>query len=105
MASDYVSTDCMMAAAGYVSREFGDYGYALRVVSAGFTNALFELHASDGATRLFLVDRYGNVELAPESVPTLYEETRDECYAWVREAADELYRRRNGYAVANIANQ
>ena len=97
--SEYVSVDTMMSAAGYVSREFGDYGYSVRLVSAGFVNALFELRASDGARRQFLVDRYGNVELAPEeSHGWDLDENRAERDAWTMAAADRLYERRNGYA-------
>lgn len=102
--SDYVPTDCLAAAAGYVSREFG-YGYGIRVVGAGFVNALFELHASDGSRRLFLVDRYGNVELAPLELAEYREtERQPEIDAWTMAAADRLYARRNGYAVSNATS-
>jgi hypothetical protein len=96
----YVSTDCMMAAAGYVSREFV-YGTRLRVVSAGFVNALFELCAGDGARRLLLVDRHGNVELGrPDDL-----EATDDYGAWSMAAADRLYARRNGYAIENVCSE
>lgn len=89
----YVSTETLAGAAGYVSREFG-HGYRLRVVAGEFTNTLFELRAGDGSRRLFLADRYGNVELGPVEL-----DSDGDYYAWCIGAADELYRRRNGYAV------
>jgi hypothetical protein len=90
---EYVSTETMASAAGYVSREFG-YGYGIRVVSAGFYNALFELHAGDGSRRLFVADRYGNIELGPVDM-----DAGDDYAEWCRNAADALYHKRNGYAV------
>ncbi len=89
--SDYVSTDTMSAAAGFVSREFG-YGYGIRVVRTGFVNTLFELHAGDGSRRLFLCDRYGNIGLAPLEVPDADGDYDD----WCMTAANELYFQRNG---------
>lgn len=96
---DFVSTDTLATAAGYVSREFGCYGYSVRVVSTGFVNTLFELRAGDGGRRMFLCDRYGNVALAPEDLDS----ERDDYYDWCREAANRLYGRRNGYATVPTA--
>jgi hypothetical protein len=97
--SDYVSVDTMAGAAGYVSREFGDYGYSLRLCRAGFVNALFELRASDGGRRLFLIDRYGNVELAPDDSALDFDiGDRAKVELWTMGAADRLYGKRNGYS-------
>ncbi len=93
---DYVSTETLATAAGYVNREFG-HGYSVRVVSAGFFNVLFELHACDGSRRLFLADRYGNVELGPVDMDATCDPV--DRNRWSMNAADELYKRRNGFAV------
>lgn len=58
-----VSTDQMFAAAGFVSREWGDYGYRLGVESSWFEGAVFLVQHSDGSEFRILVDRWGNASL------------------------------------------
>jgi hypothetical protein len=98
----HVPIDTAATAAHYVEREFGGHGYTVAAISAGFCNGLFELRASDGGVRWFLADRFGNVALAPDGIERL---DVDERSAWTRGAADDLYRRRNGYAVASALRQ
>jgi hypothetical protein len=91
--SNFVPTDTLASAVSYVRREFGETGYSVRVVSAGYMVSVFELCASDGGRRLYMVDRYGNVELAPDGL-----EESGEWLEWANDAHDSLYARRNGEA-------
>ncbi len=63
---ELVTCDCMGAAAGYVSREYGDYGYRLGIVRAGSAGGIFTVHHSDGSQFYIVSDRYGNVERMPD---------------------------------------
>lgn len=59
-----VPTDQMFAAAGFISREWGDHGYRLGCeYSSPFGSAVFLVRHSDGSEFRILVDRWGNATL------------------------------------------
>ena len=56
-----VTTDCMLGAAGLVSREWGDYGYVMGIhIPSGFGGAIFAVRHSDGSELFIHSDRYGD---------------------------------------------
>lgn len=59
----FVTTDQMHAAAGFVSREWGEDGYRLGVESSNSSGAVFLVRCSDGGEFRILVDRWGNASL------------------------------------------
>lgn len=83
--------DVMITAGSFVSREFGDYGYVVRPVASGFTHYLFELAHFDGSRRLFLVDKWCNVELGPIDLDASGDYT-----VWLMEAQERLYDNSHG---------
>ena len=56
-----VPLDAVFAAAGKVSREWGDYGYKLSIEGAAVGSYLFGVRHLDGSEFFLLSDRYGNV--------------------------------------------
>lgn len=82
----FVSTDQMSFAGAYVAREFGHYGYSVRIVWSTYYWAAFELRHLDGSRRLFLVDRWCNVDLAPVACSTESEDWE----AWRSAAIERL---------------
>lgn len=56
-----VTPDQLSAAGGYISRQWGDYGYRVEEIeSATARVSLFHVVASDGSRFTVLADRYGN---------------------------------------------
>lgn len=58
-----VTTDSMIAAAGYLSRNWGDHGYSIAVHAAGWDGSgVFGCRCSDGSEFFLYSDRYGCVK-------------------------------------------
>jgi hypothetical protein len=59
----YLTPDQMSAAAGYISDEWGDYGYRITGIESP-TRAVsaFRVVASDGSRFTVFADRYGNCD-------------------------------------------
>lgn len=63
--NSFVALEAMSAAASYVRREWGDYGYSLGIVCGQSGAGLFCARHSDGSRFWFVADRYGNVADIP----------------------------------------
>ena len=87
MSECFATTDQMAAAGRYVSHEFGAHGYSVRIVWSTYYWAAFELRAGDGSRRLFMLDRYCNVDLAPVDCST---ESAEGWQDWREAAVDRL---------------
>ena len=56
-----VGIEQVMAAASYIQREWGDYGYRIEAVeSPTHAVSLFHVRASDGARFIVAADKWGN---------------------------------------------
>jgi len=56
-----ISPDQMSAAGGFISREWGDYGYRIEAIeSPTHAVSVFHVCASDGARFIVAVDKWGN---------------------------------------------
>ena len=56
-----VGIEQVMAAASYIQREWGDYGYRIETVeSPTHAVSLFHVRASDGARFIVAADKWGN---------------------------------------------
>ena len=61
MANVWLKPDQMSAAASYLNREWGDYGYCIEGVESPTTVvSLFRIVSSDGSRFTIGVDRWGN---------------------------------------------
>lgn len=56
-----VTTDQMIGAAGYLSREWGDHGYRIGTHARTDGGVVFGCSAGDGSEFFLLSDRYGSV--------------------------------------------
>lgn len=59
-AASRVTVDAMMAAAGYLSRNWGDYGYRIGLAASVGSGGVFSCSASDGSRFWIYADRWGN---------------------------------------------
>jgi len=57
----YLSADQMSAAAGYLARQWGEYGYTIEGIESPSTRvSLFRIRHSDGSRFTIATDRWGN---------------------------------------------
>ena len=57
----YISADQMSSAAGYLARNWGDYGYRFEKIESPTTKvSLFHVVHSDGSRFAIAVDKWGN---------------------------------------------
>ena len=63
-----ITPEQLCSAGGYISREWGDYGYSIeKIESPTHRVSLFHVCASDGARFVVAADRYGNCRYADEA--------------------------------------
>lgn len=57
----WITTDQMSSAAGYLTRNWGDYGYRIEKIESPTTKvSLFHVVASDGGRFAIAADKWGN---------------------------------------------
>ena len=67
MAYMSVTPDQMASAGGYISREWGDYGYRIEgIESPTHAVAVFRVVASDGSRFAIAADKWGNCRALPD---------------------------------------
>ena len=66
----FVRPKQMRAAAAYVDREYGDYGYTMAVAWAGYHVAVWEVRHFDGSRFNLIVDEWENVTRIPDGTTT-----------------------------------
>lgn len=57
-----ISPDALIAAGGYVNREYGPVGYQFEAIDSHGPITAFRVRCSDGGRFFVIVDRYGNCE-------------------------------------------
>lgn len=81
-----ITPDQLCSAGGFISREWGDYGYRIeQVESPTHAVSLFHVCASDGARFVVAADKWGNCQLAAESHGYETPERTEQLAAVVRE--------------------
>jgi hypothetical protein len=60
------SIDCISGAIGYVSKNYGDYGYSIGLEASSMGAGIFLVRCSDGGEFRILSDRWGNASYPPQ---------------------------------------
>ena len=61
-----VAPDALSAAAHFVDREYGSYGYRIGIAMSSGAVTAFEVAHFDGSRFNVLVDKWGNARTAPQ---------------------------------------
>ena len=81
-----ITVDQLASVAGYIAREWGDYGYTIEgIESPTHAVSLFHVRHSDGSRFIVAADKWGNCQKAADSPGYVSEALEAELAGVVRE--------------------